>query len=76
MTEVSEAPAAWRIVGLVVAVHGTALEVAVGADVHGVLVTWGGACRVPCGLALHPMRGDIEAECQQVAAQARLGRAA
>lgn len=67
---------AFRIIGLVVAAHSVLLDVAVGAEVHQVVVTVGGAVLVPYGLALHPLRTELEAECQQVAAQARLGRAA
>ena len=63
----------FRIIGLVVEAHSVAHSVAMGAEVHQVVVTVGGAVMVPAGLARHPLRDDIEAEVREVAAQARLG---
>lgn len=64
---------AFRIVGIAVRLHSVVLEVAMAGEVHRVVVTVGGAVMVPCGLARHSLRGDIETEGREVAAQARLG---
>jgi hypothetical protein len=69
---------AFRIIGLVVAAHSVLLDVAVGAEVHQVVVTVGGADRargrVPAGRGASPVgQGGMICRVKHATRQGNLG---